>query len=96
MTGKETEITDLGNLKKDPPLMNSDIPIDENAWLRGLSDNDLWRLYNKYNEHDDKPDDPADDVKDINDRILHKDALIAEMNGRGLFDGIDERECHAN
>ena len=95
MTGKETEITDLGNLKKDPPLMNSDIPIDENAWLQGLSDDELWGLYNKYNERDDNPDDPADDINDICDRIRHKDALIAEINRRGLFNGLDEREHHA-
>lgn len=96
MTGKETEIREPGDIKKDPLTMNSDIPVDPNAWLRDLSDDELWDLYNKYNEHDDKPDDPTEDVDDVNDRIIHKDALIAEMNRRGLFNKPDEREHHEN
>jgi len=96
MTGREKEIVDTGTMQKDPPLINSDMPIDRYAWLRDLTDDELWELYNKYNEHDDKPDDPADDVNDINDRIVNKDALIAEMERRGLFNKPDRRECHAN
>ena len=96
MTGKETEITDNGDLKKDPPMINSDIPIDPNGWLKKLTDDELWELFNKYNEHDDKLDDPSDDVDDINDRIKHKDALVDEMNRRGLFNKPDAREKHLN
>lgn len=55
-------------------------------WLRGLSDKDLWGLYEKYQERDKQPDSSEEIQSDIDDRIIHKDKLIAEMNRRGLFD----------
>ena len=59
---------------------------DYREWLKGESDESLWGLYEKYREHDDLSDAPDENQLDINDRINYKDAIIEEMNARGLFD----------
>ena len=69
---------------KDPIMMNSDIPVNRYDYLRKLSDEELLRLYSKYQERDVNPDSPSESQRDINDRIEHKDALIAIMNERHL------------
>ena len=71
-------------LGKDPMMMYSDIPVNQYEYLRTLSDDELLQLYSKYQEYDISRDLPTDDQWDINDRVLHKDALIAVMNERNL------------
>ena len=69
---------------KDPMMMYSDIPVNRYDYLRKLSDEELLRLYAKYQERDVNLDSPSESQRDINDRIEHKDALVAIMNERHL------------
>lgn len=77
------------SFKKDPPTMYSDLPIDKFEYIRKLGDNDLIMMYKKYQERDNLPDSKEEYIHDINDRIAHKDALIAIMRDKGIdFDAI--------
>lgn len=69
---------------KDPMMMYSDIPVNRYDYLRKLNDEELLRLYVKYQDRDVNPDSPLESQRDINDRIEHKDALIAILNERHL------------
>lgn len=69
---------------KDPMMMYSDIPVNQYDYLKKLSDDELLRLYSEYRERDINPDLPTEDQRDVNDRIHHKDALIAIMSERNL------------
>ena len=43
---------ETNKLKKDPPMMRSDIPVDRDAWLRDLTAEELRDLYRKMIERD--------------------------------------------
>ena len=49
---KAEKMDNAGKLKKDPMMIYSDIPIDQYAWLRKLSDDDLRILYRWILDHE--------------------------------------------
>lgn len=79
---------ETNKLKKDPPMMRSDIPINKYWWLEDLSDEELRDFYRKLIERDVDIDQHPEKEEEYEtygaDREEEKMAIEKEFKRRGI------------